>query len=132
MKYSRRIKIGVSLQEAYLFIREVKNLPLWTRFFKQCVNYTQSQGEMETVLGKAFTSIHEEQADSSIKLTICSKFDQRQEQALVDIEGDQQQVNVTFHLTVPSEVSEEQQKKMVTILEGELRTLKQHLESSYA
>lgn len=113
-------------------MREVKNLPIWTRFFKQCISCNNTTGEMETVLGKSLTSIQEEQIDSSIKLLICSKFDQRQEQALVTIEGDRKQANVTFYLKIPTEVSEEQQKKMVINLEEELRTLKQYLESKHA
>jgi hypothetical protein len=43
---------------------------------------------METAIGKSLTSIQEEKGDSSIRLLISSKFDQRQEQALVTIKGD--------------------------------------------
>jgi hypothetical protein len=129
MEYQRHIKIDVSLQQTHLFMKEIKNLPIWTRFFKRCIS--KDSGEMETVLGKSLTSIQEEQCDASVKLLICSKFDHRQEQAVVTIEGDKKQANVTFHLKVPPEVSEEQQKKMVINLEQELHTLKQYLESNY-
>ncbi|MCI0382487.1 MAG: hypothetical protein L0207_05510 [Chlamydiae bacterium] len=131
MEYQRQVKIDVSLQKVHFFMREIKNLPIWTRFFKRCISYNKNIGEMETVLGRSLTTIQEEQSGSFIKLLISSKFDHRQEQAVVTIEGNKQQTNVIFHLKIPPEFSEEQQQKMVTSLEEELRTLKKHLESNY-
>ncbi len=132
MEYKREITIGVPLEKARLFIREVKNLPIWTRFFKRCISFSEISGKMETPLGTSQTSIKEEQVNSSIKLLICSIFHDRQEHALLILEGDQQQANVTFHLKIPPTISEEQQKRIVSNLEEELLILKQHLESNYA
>jgi hypothetical protein len=132
MEYQRQVKINISLTKAYLFIREVENLPVWTRFFKRCISCSNAIGEMETVLGKSLTSIQEERTDSSVRLLICSKFDQGQEQAMVTIEGDSKQANVAFYLKIPSEVSKERQKQMVSNLEAELHSLKQYLESGHA
>ncbi len=131
MEYQRQVKINVSLEKSYLFMKEVANLPIWTRFFKRCISCKDSIGEMETVIGKSLTSIIEEKEKSLIRLLICSKFDERQEQALVVIEEDEPQTNVTFHLKIPSTVNEGQQQKMVKNLEEELCGLKQYLESNY-
>lgn len=128
MEYQRQVKISVSLEATHSFMKEVVNLPIWTRFFKKCISCNDKIGEMETLIGKSLTSIQEDHVGSLIKLLICSKFAQREEQALVTIEGDYQEANVVFYLKIPFEVSEEQQKKMVLNLEEELRSLKEYLE----
>ncbi len=130
MEYQRQTKINASLQKVHFFMREVKNLPIWARFFKSCNNCNEVEGEMETALGKSLTFIKEERLNSSIKLLICSKFTLRQEQASVVIEGDKKQTAVTFYLSIPPEVNEDKHEKMLLNLEEELAVLKKYLESS--
>lgn len=129
MEYLRKITVNVSKQKVYFFLREVRNLPVWTRFFKSCISCNESVGEMETIFGKSITSIQEETSHFLIKLFICSKFSNRQEQALITIEDEKKKTNVTFHLYVPPEINQEQIEKMVINLEDDLAALKQHLES---
>lgn len=128
MEYQREIQINVLKEEVCVFMRDVRNLPVWTRFFKSCINCNETDGEMETILGKSTTSIQEERSNSLIKLLICSKFANRQDQALITIEGDRHKTNVTFHLRVAPEINQQKREKMLINLEAELAKLKQHLE----
>lgn len=131
MQYRRSINIDVSSKAAALFLREVENLPIWTRFFKQCLKVVDGVGEMETFLGLSKTNIKETRHAATIELQIISQFELRIEQALLEIKQEKEGCSVAFHLKIPPHVNDEHREKMLKGLEEELRTLKTHLEYTY-
>lgn len=131
MQYKRNINIDVSFKAAAAFLREVENLPIWTRFFKRCLKVADGVGEMETFLGLSKTNIKKTRHGSSIELQIISHFELRIEQALLEIKQEKAGCSVVFHLKIPPHVNDENREKMLKGLEEELRTLKTHLEYTY-
>lgn len=132
MQYERGIDIAVDTNVACDFLKRVENLPVWTRFFKKCESVTDNIGDMQTVLGSAKTHIRQDSIETGTRLRICSQFKERNEEAVVTITKDANAKSlskVTFCLKVPEHFSQEQQMKMVTTVEEELRFLKTHLES---
>jgi hypothetical protein len=132
MEYVRQIKIAASLEKSHHFIKNVENLPIWTRFFKNCISCDGTIAHMQTALGIAQTSILEKHTKSSIELLIHSKFNNHQETALIILSGDMNHTEVNFYLKTPSEINEEQQARMLANLEQELLILKHCLESCNA
>ncbi|MBZ4417198.1 hypothetical protein [Myxococcus sp. RHSTA-1-4] len=127
--YVRGIRIERGPAEVAGFLREVSNLPRWTRFFLH-VGELQGHGyAVETLMGPATTWIHEYQSEDTHQLEIVSIIRGARETATLDLYAQGEGTMVRFHLRLPSKWDAQRVTRQLGQLDDELRTLKRLVES---
>ena len=111
------------------FLKNVENLPIWTKFFISFQGYEDGFGKMSTLIGSSLTSIEETLTEKVSTLTICSRFGNKIEKAMMIVTEDAPYSHLSFTLNFPPMMNEENKSKMIENLKHELMSLKQYLES---
>lgn len=132
ISHVRDVMIVLPAGEVVSFLRQVPNLPRWTRFYLRAGEQDGDFHAMETMLGPARTRIHEEAGQDGGRLTIESHFGSRRETAAIEVHGSGQNTNVSFHIRLPAGLPRPRVDGALEQLEGELRTLKRLLEAAEA
>jgi hypothetical protein len=127
--FVRQIPIERPAAEVKGFLRQVPNLPRWTRFFRSAGERDGTFYTVETLMGPAHTRIDEEPGDDPARLTIVTFFGSRKETASIEVAGRGGGSEVRFHLRLPAGLPRAKIDAQLAQLEGELRTLRALLES---
>lgn len=123
-----QITIQQEIDQVGRYLQQVRNLPAWTRFFREVGDAVDGRYQVQTVLGPIQTWIETQIEPSQQTYWICSIIrgaEERAQLTLTPAAGTQ----VQFTVWLPDHAPAEQVARQQSVLLQELELLKQIMES---
>lgn len=123
-EYGKSIHTRADLDVVLSFISDVRNLPLWTYFFKKVEPSTHDAHVTDTAVGPALTWIETSREGVSAQVDICSRLGERVEKARLRLEPMATGTNVQFRVQLPAAWGAERIGAQLDVMWQELLRLK--------
>jgi hypothetical protein len=124
--FQQLISIQKPLKVVSEFIKDIHNLPKWTKFFVKIKGPQPPFYAVETIIGPALTQVISVNGNKLFE--IISQFANRIEKAKIQLNQNKFETQLTFTIFFPKNSSQEIQIQLIDNLQSELNTLKLILE----